>query len=465
MMKMIPIVVAKSRRWRGNMATIIIVGQQMVMVACCLFCLINAVPSVNGFIFLPQQQQYFHQLGQVLYDHNTRFLPKTAAATISTSIVLATSSSADNSNNNNNDEDEEEEEQGKDIEDNDDIMSIWNLQQSNSYMTNIYTMNPTLQDYLQTLRSIHRSTDNDTNEIEIEIDNTGIDSEDEDDEDPLWEQVKYEALEALQMNPEAGPQLYTGILSQTSLMEAIVTVISHEIATELIPATEIKNLFLEQLTNQQDKIAISFDLLAAATRSASVENMLSALLFQQGFHALVCYRLGHRLWYANRGFLAYYMQSTVSRKYSADIHPAAKMGIGIHLRAGAGIVIGETAVVGDDSSILPGVTLGGTGKEAGDRHPKVGKGVLIEDGASILGNIPIGDGAIITSKSIVTKPVPPLAIVSGVPAILDSFRTLTMEEFDNDLQSHLVPKYLHEWQQLLLETTTTSSTTNDQLSA
>jgi len=175
----------------------------------------------------------------------------------------------------------------------------------------------------------------------------------------------------------------------------------------------------------------------------------NSVLYHQGFHALVCYRLGHRLWQAKRTGLAYYMQSTVSRKYSADIHPAARLGKAIHLRATAGVVIGETAVIGDDVSILEGVTLGGTGKESGDRHPKLANGVLVEHAASILGNIQVGEGSIISSRSIVTKPVPPLAIMSGVPAKVIGYRQLTPEEFECDLQAHLVEKYRTRWQQIL----------------
>ena len=279
--------------------------------------------------------------------------------------------------------------------------------------------------------------------MSTDLDNGGRD-ESGIENDPLWEQVKLEAMSALSKNPEAGPLLYTGILSQSSLIEAIVSIISHEIATELIPATALKNLFLEQLT-PMDARSISFDLAAASTRSSNLENAMSSVLYHQGFHALVCYRLGHRLWQAGRTGLAYYMQSTVSTKYSADIHPAAKMGIGVHLRATAGVVIGETAVLGNDVSILEGVTLGGTGKELGDRHPKLRNGVTVYHGASILGNIVVGEGAIISSRSIVTKPVPPLAIVSGVPARIMSFRELTPEEFDTDLQQHLASKYLERW--------------------
>ena len=265
--------------------------------------------------------------------------------------------------------------------------------------------------------------------------------------DPFWEQVKMEARAVLEKEPEAGPQVYQGILSQSSLLEAICTVICHRIETELISAPAIKNLFLENLS-ADDEGCIRLDLEAVSTRSPSVESAMHAILFHNGFQALVCYRLGSRLWRAGRTALAYYMQSKVSRIYSADIHPACTMGSSIYLRTGAGVVIGETAVVGNDTSLSEGVTLGGTGKERGDRHPKIGKGVIIQDGGTILGNIPVGDGAVVTAKSIVTKPVPPLAIVSGVPAKIIGYRELNKDAFDDDLQEHLVAKYLEEWKKM-----------------
>jgi hypothetical protein len=177
--------------------------------------------------------------------------------------------------------------------------------------------------------------------------------------DPLWEQIKLEATVALGPEPEAGPQVYQGILSQSSLLEAIVTVIAHEIETELVQATEIKELMLEALTfhGQDEEIMaeiIRSDVRATATRSGSVGNALTAVLFHIGLHALVCYRVGHILWNEDRKGLAYYLQSTVSRKYSADIHPAARLGNAQYLSSTAGVVIGETATTGDDCSILPG---------------------------------------------------------------------------------------------------------------
>ena len=267
-------------------------------------------------------------------------------------------------------------------------------------------------------------------ELEEAYSTTANSSQSKRSEDPFWEQIKLEAENMLASEPQSGPQLYSLILSQPSLIEAVATIISNEIETELIPATSLRNLFLEQLT-AKDRRAIKLDIMAAALRSPSVGTAINAILFNRGLHALVCYRVGHRLWQAGRTGLAYYLQSTVSSKFSADIHPACRMGSGIYLNCGGGVVIGETAVIGDDVSILQGVTLGGTGKEAGDRHPKVGDGVILSDGATVLGNIEVGDGAVVTAKSIVTKPVPPLARVAGVPAQVVGYR-----EID---ESHLFP--------------------------
>jgi serine O-acetyltransferase len=225
---------------------------------------------------------------------------------------------------------------------------------------------------------------------------------------------------------------------------------SDEIETELIKATELKKLFLDSLT-EEDVEAIRCDTIAAATRSPSLGLASLAILFQTGLHALVCYRVGHRLWQQNRTGLAYYLQSTVSRQYSADIHPACRMGRGIYLRTASGLVIGETASVGDDVCILQGVTLGGTGKESGDRHPKVQHGVVLHDSATVLGNIQVGTGAVISAKAIVTKPVAPLAIMSGVPAKPTGTRELTEEAFEDNLERHLAIKYLDEWRALKME--------------
>ena len=176
-----------------------------------------------------------------------------------------------------------------------------------------------------------------------------------------------------------------------------------------------------------DRDGITFLDIDIHLRPVAVGNALD-----QGMHALVCYRVAHQLWQAGRTGLAMYMQSTVSVKYAADIHPAADIAGGTYLNVGGGVVIGETAKVGRDVTILQGVTLGGTGKETGDRHPKVESGVILHCGATVLGNINVGRGSVVTAKSIVTKPVPALARVSGVPATVKSYRELSEEGYQDD---------------------------------
>jgi len=254
--------------------------------------------------------------------------------------------------------------------------------------------------------------------------------------DPLWSQIRLEAEHALKHEPDAGTQLYQHVLRHPSLIAALASIVSHEIATELMPATALQALVLDQL-RLSDEMNIHLDVIASVNRKPSEDSTaLNALLFHQGLHALVCYRVAHRLWQAGRTGLAYYMQSTISSRYAADIHPAAEMDGGIYLSVGGGVVIGETARVGKDVAILQGVTLGGTGKEVGDRHPKVEDGVILHCGATVLGNIRVGKGAVVTAKSIVTKEVPELARVSGVPATVKSFRELRGEGFrDEDVGS------------------------------
>ena len=270
--------------------------------------------------------------------------------------------------------------------------------------------------------------------------------------DPLWAQIRLEAKHILDTEPDAGPQLYEHVLRQPSLVDALASVIAHEIGTELMPATALLALILDQL-QLSDDINLHLDLIASTNRDPSKESTaLNALLFHQGLHALVCYRVAHRLWQAGRTGLAYYMQSTVSSRYSADIHPAAEIDGGLYLNVGGGVVIGETARVGKDCTILQGVTLGGTGKQIGNRHPKISDGVILHCGACVLGNINVGRGAIITAKSIVTKEVPELARVSGVPASVKSYRELRNDLFsqassgdedddDCDLDCQMKKKY------------------------
>lgn len=249
----------------------------------------------------------------------------------------------------------------------------------------------------------------------------------------MWHLIQYEAQQALGPEPEAGVQIYMSILSQPSLLHGLTQVICNEVATPSVPATSLRQLFLETLCTDEDLYTISRDVMAVTMRSTSVKNAMMAVIFHQGLHALVCHRLAHRLWTSHRRYaLATFLQSTVSTVYSADVHPAARLGSGLYLNIGGGVVVGETAVVGDDCTILQGVTLGGTGKERGDRHPKLGRGVTLHPGSTVMGNIVVGDHAVVRAKSIVTKAVPSGMTVSGVPAKEE----VVVVESDNENQPH-----------------------------
>jgi serine O-acetyltransferase len=164
------------------------------------------------------------------------------------------------------------------------------------------------------------------------------------------------------------------------------------------------------------KEAIREDALAMCRRDPATDTILEVVLFHKGYAALVCHRAAHRLYHSKHKFTALFLQSQASAVFGLDIHPLARIGYSVIMDHGTGIVVGETAVVGDGCTLLHGVTLGGTGKDIGDRHPKVGANVLIGAGASLLGNIHIGDGAKIGAGSVVVRPIPPEATAVGVPA-------------------------------------------------
>jgi serine O-acetyltransferase len=163
-------------------------------------------------------------------------------------------------------------------------------------------------------------------------------------------------------------------------------------------------------------MAAQHDLLAIRERDPAAASLLVPFLFFKGFQALQAWRVAHHLWNTQRKTMAFYLQSLIARAYSVDIHPAARIGKGIMFDHAHGIVIGETAVIEDKVSMLHNVTLGGTGKESGDRHPKIRSGVMVGAGATILGNIDIGEGARIAAGSVVLEDVPPHMTVAGVPA-------------------------------------------------
>ena len=234
--------------------------------------------------------------------------------------------------------------------------------------------------------------------------------------DPVWNQIRAEAEDVTHREPELTAFIFANILNHSQLEHSIC----HRLAQRChddVDADLIRQTFLSILeTHPEFGTTFRVDLTAVYDRDPACNRLIDPLLYFKGFHALETQRFSHALWHGGRKDFALYLQSQSSRVFSVDIHPAAKIGRGIMLDHGNGIVIGETAEIGDNSSLLHNVTLGGSGKETGDRHPKVGRGVMIGAGAKILGNIAVGDCARIAAGSVVLKDVPPRTTVAGVPA-------------------------------------------------
>lgn len=235
--------------------------------------------------------------------------------------------------------------------------------------------------------------------------------------DPVWHQVRLEAEETARREPELASFIFANILNHNRLEDALCHRLAQRLDHPDINASLIRQIFTNLLDNEPEfSTTLRADLAAVFDRDAACRRLIEPLLYFKGFHALETQRFGHMLWRSGRRDLALYLQSQSSRVFGIDIHPAARIGRGIMLDHGTGIVIGETAAIGDNSSLLHNVTLGGSGKEAGDRHPKVGKGVMIGAGAKVLGNIRIGDCARVAAGSVVLKDVPEKTTVAGVPA-------------------------------------------------
>ena len=235
--------------------------------------------------------------------------------------------------------------------------------------------------------------------------------------DPIWQEVRREAEEATHNEPALGGFVYATILSQRRLEDAVCHRLAQRLNHSDVDAGLIGQTFAQVLQDRPELgRAFRADLAAVYDRDPACSRYIEPLLYFKGFHALVTHRFAHELLKQGRRDFALYLQSQSSRIFGVDINPAARIGIGLMLDHGTGIVIGETAVVGDYCSILQNVTLGGTGKETGDRHPKIGDYVLISVGAKVLGNIKVGNCSRIGAGSVVLKDVPPRTTVAGVPA-------------------------------------------------
>ena len=235
----------------------------------------------------------------------------------------------------------------------------------------------------------------------------------------FWSELREEAVRTAAAEPDLTSLLNAVVLKHHDLSGALSYQLARKLGDQELPAMAMREICEDAFAADPAIVAAAeADLRAVFERDPACKGFLQPFLFFKGFLAVQTHRVAHRLWTEGRDTLALYLQSRSSELFQVDIHPAATLGKGVFFDHGTGIVIGETAVVGDDVSMLHGVTLGGTGAQRGDRHPKIGKGVLLGAGAKVLGNITIGDFAKIASGSVVLKPVPAGCTAAGVPARL-----------------------------------------------
>lgn len=233
----------------------------------------------------------------------------------------------------------------------------------------------------------------------------------------IWSKLRIEAATAAGMEPTLASFLHATILNHESLDKALAYHLAQKLGSQDLNAMQLRDVFLSIYEANPNLVETALrDIEVVRERDPACLSYLQPFLYYKGFAALQSYRLAHQLWHDGRDFMALHLQSLMSELFQVDIHPAAKIGKGVFIDHATGIVIGETAVVGDNVSMLHDVTLGGTGKVGGDRHPKIGNGVLIGAGAKVLGNIKVGENARIAAGSLVLKEVRSGCTVAGIPA-------------------------------------------------
>lgn len=235
--------------------------------------------------------------------------------------------------------------------------------------------------------------------------------------DPVWHQIQREAQQAVQDEPLIGGFVHACILHHPSIERALSYRIAAKLSSNEMSMMVVREMVEEAYSAEPALVdAARADLRAIYERDPACHRLLQPILYFKGYQAVQAYRVGHHLWMRGKRDLAYFVQMRVSEIFGVDIHPAARIGKGIMIDHAHSIVIGETAVVGDNVSMLHSVTLGGTGKEEEDRHPKIGNGVLIGAGAKVLGNIRVGNCSRIAAGSVVLEEVPTCKTVAGIPA-------------------------------------------------
>ncbi len=235
--------------------------------------------------------------------------------------------------------------------------------------------------------------------------------------DPVWMDIFKQAEETAREEPMIAGYLHAAILNYGRLEDALSFHLAQKLGSAAMPSLSMQNLLRTAYTADPEIVAAArADLTAVLERDPACNSRLEPLLYFKGFHGLQSYRVAHWLWSEGRKSIAFFVQNRISEAFGMDIHPAARIGRGIMIDHGTGVVIGETTVIEDDVSLLQNVTLGGTGKEGGDRHPKVRRGALICAGAKVLGNIEIGECSKVGAASVVLHDVPPRCTAVGVPA-------------------------------------------------
>lgn len=233
----------------------------------------------------------------------------------------------------------------------------------------------------------------------------------------FWQRLKSEAQTLLAKEPLLASYVHKSILAHHNFETALSFILSTKLADDVMGSLSLREMFEQSyLLHPEIVEAVVGDVEAVYNRDPAVHSYLTVLLNFKGFHAIQVHRLAHQLWLAGRHDLALFIQSRNSEVFSVDIHPAARIGQGVMFDHATGIVVGETAVIENNVSVMQSVTLGGTGNEAGDRHPKIKEGVMIGAGAKILGNITIGKGAKVGAGSVVLNDVPAHVTVAGIPA-------------------------------------------------
>jgi len=255
--------------------------------------------------------------------------------------------------------------------------------------------------------------------------------------DTIWTTIREEAEADARSEPLLASFLHASILKHQSLERAVSLNLAQSLSSETLPAIHLREVIDDALISNPGIVnALRADLAAVRDRDPACDKLTIPLLYYKGFLAVQCHRISHWLWQSDRRALALFLQSQISQTFDVDIHPAATIGEGIMIDHATGVVIGETTVIGNDVSMLHGVTLGGTGKSTGIRHPRIGNGVLIGASATVLGHVAIGDRAKIAAGSVVLKDVVPGCTVAGVPAVPVAGECVNAPALEMDHQLH-----------------------------